>query len=129
MSRPNAAYTKSLREDACNRFPRLKWDLSDNAIAEFMTDGSWPKAQKFRDSRAMAGPSNLWPKATRLGISAMAHRNGTMRNSGLIANDGNNAKSGGVVWKLGQITRRVETVEWELGTTYQIPLRVSLPIK
>jgi hypothetical protein len=55
MSRPSTAYTKSLREDACNRFPRLKWELSDSAIAEFMTDESWPKAQKFRDNK-----SNGW---------------------------------------------------------------------
>jgi len=32
LSRPNTAYTKSLREDACQRFPRLKWELNDSAI-------------------------------------------------------------------------------------------------
>jgi hypothetical protein len=55
MSRPNTAYTKDLREDAMQRFPRLRWELSDNAIAEFMADKSWPKAQKHRDSK-----SNGW---------------------------------------------------------------------
>jgi hypothetical protein len=35
--------------------PRLKWERSDTAIAEFMTDESWPKAQKFRDNK-----SNGW---------------------------------------------------------------------
>jgi energy-coupling factor transporter ATP-binding protein EcfA2 len=51
MSRPSTAYTKSLREDAIERFPRLRWELSDNALEEFMTDESWPKATKFRDAK------------------------------------------------------------------------------
>jgi hypothetical protein len=55
MSRPSTAYTKSLRLDACDRFPRLRFELSDNTIAEFMSDKSWPKAQKFRDNK-----SNGW---------------------------------------------------------------------
>jgi hypothetical protein len=49
--RPNTAYTKSLREDACNRFPRLKWDLSDNNIADFLSDKGWLKATKYRDAK------------------------------------------------------------------------------
>jgi hypothetical protein len=49
MSRPSTAYTKSLREDAIDRFPRLRWELSDNMLEEFMTDEGWPKATKFRD--------------------------------------------------------------------------------
>jgi Family of unknown function (DUF5906) len=55
MSRPSTAYTKSLRLDACDRFPRLRWELSDNTIAEFLADKSWPKATKFRDNK-----SNGW---------------------------------------------------------------------
>jgi hypothetical protein len=51
MSRPSTAYTKSLREDAIDRFPRLRWELSDNMIEEFMTDESWPKATKHRDAK------------------------------------------------------------------------------
>jgi Family of unknown function (DUF5906) len=51
ISRPNTAYTKSLREDAIERFPRLRWELSDNALADFMTDQSWPKAQRFRNNK------------------------------------------------------------------------------
>ena len=51
MSRPRTAYTKSLREDAMARFPRLRGDLSDNQIEEFMTDAGWPKAHRFRDNR------------------------------------------------------------------------------
>ena len=51
MSRPRTAYTKSLREDAMSRFPRLRGDLSDNQIEEFMTDAGWPKAHRFRDNR------------------------------------------------------------------------------
>jgi hypothetical protein len=51
ISRPNTAYTRSLREDAIQRFPRLRWELSDSAIADFMTDQSWPKAKKYRDSK------------------------------------------------------------------------------
>jgi hypothetical protein len=51
LSRPNTAYTKSLREDAIERFPRLRWELSDSAIADFMTDESWPKGTKFRDNK------------------------------------------------------------------------------
>jgi hypothetical protein len=51
ISRPNTAYTKSLREDARQRFPRL-YDLSDNTIEDFMTDESWPKAEKkYRDNK------------------------------------------------------------------------------
>ena len=34
-----------------SRFPRLRGDLSDNQIEEFMTDASWPKAHRFRDNR------------------------------------------------------------------------------
>jgi hypothetical protein len=51
ISRPNTAYTKSLREDAIERFPRLRWELSDSAIAEFLTNASWPKATKYRDNK------------------------------------------------------------------------------
>ena len=51
MSRPSTAYTKSLREDAMDRFPRLKWELSDNGIADFLSDKNWPKAQKYRDNK------------------------------------------------------------------------------
>jgi hypothetical protein len=50
ISRPNTAYTASLREDAIERFPRLRWELSDSMIEDFMTDDSWPKGKKFRDS-------------------------------------------------------------------------------
>jgi len=50
ISRPNTAYTKSLREDAIQRFPRLRFELSDSIIEDFMTDESWVKAKKFRDS-------------------------------------------------------------------------------
>jgi hypothetical protein len=50
-SRPSTAYTKSLREDAMDRFPRLKWELSDNNIADFLSDKNWPKAQKYRDNK------------------------------------------------------------------------------
>src|SRR5262249_38070876 len=55
LSRPNTAYTKSLREDAIERFPRLRWELSDSIIANFMSDESWPKANKHRDAQ-----SNGW---------------------------------------------------------------------
>jgi Family of unknown function (DUF5906) len=51
ISRPNTAYTKSLREDACERFPRLKYELSDSMIEDFMTDATWVKATKHRDSK------------------------------------------------------------------------------
>jgi hypothetical protein len=51
LSRPSTAYTKSLREDAMQRYPRLRYELSDNMLEEFMTNQSWPKATKFRDSK------------------------------------------------------------------------------
>ena len=51
LSRPSTAYTKSLREDAMQRYPRIRFELSDNTIEEFMTNKSWPKATKFRDNR------------------------------------------------------------------------------
>ena len=51
LSRPSTAYTKNLREDAMQRYPRLRFELSDNTIEEFMTNKSWPKATKFRDNK------------------------------------------------------------------------------
>lgn len=34
-----------------DRFQRLKSDLTDNSLQDFMTDKSWPKAErKFRDN-------------------------------------------------------------------------------
>ena len=51
ISRPNTGYTKSLREDACERFPRLKWELSDIMLEDFLTDENWMKAKKFRDAK------------------------------------------------------------------------------
>jgi hypothetical protein len=50
LSRPSTAYTKALREDAIERFPRLRWELSDSALADFLSDEGWPKATKFRDA-------------------------------------------------------------------------------
>ena len=51
ISRPNTAYTQSLREDACQRFPRLRFELSDSIFEDFMTDENWVKAKKYRDSK------------------------------------------------------------------------------
>jgi hypothetical protein len=52
MSRPSTAYTKSLREDAMQRFPRLRhYGLSDNDIRDFMLDKNWVKGEKFRDNQ------------------------------------------------------------------------------
>ena len=33
------------------RYPRLRFELSDNTIEEFMANKSWPKATKFRDNK------------------------------------------------------------------------------
>jgi hypothetical protein len=55
ISRPTTAYTKRLREDAMQRFPRLRFELSDNALAEFLSDEAWIKAKKHRDNK-----SNGW---------------------------------------------------------------------
>jgi len=35
---PSRAYTEDLRKDAKEKFPRLKWDLSDVALANFLKD-------------------------------------------------------------------------------------------
>jgi len=51
MSRPSTTYTKRLKDNATERFPRLKWELSDNQLAEFLLDSEWPKAGRFRDSK------------------------------------------------------------------------------
>src|SRR5262249_8631 len=51
LSRPNTAYTMHLTADACKRFPRLRFELSDSMLEEFVTDEGWPKAKKFRDNR------------------------------------------------------------------------------
>jgi hypothetical protein len=39
----------SLTADARERFPRLRWELSDSMLEDFVTDKSWPKATKYRD--------------------------------------------------------------------------------
>ena len=49
ISRPNTAYTMSLTADARERFPRLRWELSDSMLEDFVTDNGWPKATKYRD--------------------------------------------------------------------------------
>jgi hypothetical protein len=51
LSRPSTAYTMHLTADACKRFPRLRFELSDTMLEEFVTDESWPKAKKFRSNR------------------------------------------------------------------------------
>ena len=43
--------TFSLRKDACERFPRLRWELSDSMLEDFVTDEGWLKARKYRDSK------------------------------------------------------------------------------
>jgi len=45
ISRPNTAYTKSLTADARERFPRLRWELSDSMLEDFVTDEGWPREQ------------------------------------------------------------------------------------
>jgi hypothetical protein len=50
ISRPNTAYTYSLTADARERFPRLRWELSDIMLEDFVTDERWPKAKKYRDA-------------------------------------------------------------------------------
>jgi len=39
------------KRDALDRFPRLRYELSDNALRDFLADKDWPKAEKYRDSR------------------------------------------------------------------------------
>jgi hypothetical protein len=51
VERSNTAYTKELKRDALDRFPRLRYELSDNALRDFLADRDWPKAEKYRDSR------------------------------------------------------------------------------
>jgi hypothetical protein len=50
ISRPNTAYTYSLTADARERFPRLRFELSDIMLEDFVTDKDWPKAKKYRDA-------------------------------------------------------------------------------
>jgi hypothetical protein len=54
-SRPSTAYTKDLRNDAIERYQRLRYELTDNALGNFLIDDGWPKAEKFRDNK-----SNGW---------------------------------------------------------------------
>jgi len=35
----------------CQRFPRLRFELSDSIFEDFMTDENWVKAKKYRDSK------------------------------------------------------------------------------
>jgi hypothetical protein len=37
-NKPNTAFTSRLRDDAKERVPRLKWDLSDVMLKDFLTD-------------------------------------------------------------------------------------------
>jgi len=37
-ARPNTAYTRSLMDDAIERVPRLRWELSDVGLRNFLTD-------------------------------------------------------------------------------------------
>ena len=41
----------NLTADARDRFPRLRFELSDSMLEDFLTDEGWPKAKKFRDSK------------------------------------------------------------------------------
>src|SRR5262249_11985721 len=38
LNRPNTAFTRSLLDDAIERVPRLKWDLTEVALRNFLTD-------------------------------------------------------------------------------------------
>ena len=38
LTRPNTAFTKSLLEDAMERVPRLKWDLTEVGLRNFLID-------------------------------------------------------------------------------------------
>jgi hypothetical protein len=51
LSKPSTTYTKRLRDNATDRFPRLRYELSDNQLRDFLLDPDWPKAVKFRDSK------------------------------------------------------------------------------
>jgi hypothetical protein len=88
------------------RFPRSKWELSDNTIREFMTDESWPKAQKFRDKNNGWTFEPLGRKPRGNGINAMALNPGATCRNGSVASDVVEAMSASV-----------ETVEWSLGNT------------
>src|SRR5262249_19275467 len=51
-NKPNAAYTRSLADDAKERFPRLKYDLSEVVLRNFLThrEGFGFKIKKSRTS-------------------------------------------------------------------------------
>jgi Family of unknown function (DUF5906) len=52
--RPNTAYTRGLIDDAKERFPRLKWDLTDVSLQQFLTDPERAgiPCEKHRDAKA-----------------------------------------------------------------------------
>jgi hypothetical protein len=92
MSGPSTAYTKSLRLDACDRFPRLRFELSASPSLCPTKAGRRPKS--FGTTKATAGLSNHWPKAAQLGTSATAPDNGTKCGNGLIVKCGSEGTSG-----------------------------------
>jgi hypothetical protein len=49
-SRPSTAYTHSLKKDAIDRFPRLRYDLSDTMIRDFILDEGWPKGNDNKNN-------------------------------------------------------------------------------
>jgi hypothetical protein len=52
--RPNTAYTRGLIDDAKERFPRLKFDLTDVSLQQFLTDPDriGIACEKYRDASA-----------------------------------------------------------------------------
>ena len=54
-NRPNTAFTSSLRDDAKERVPRLKWDLTEVALRDFLVDDLDIPCAKFR-----AASGNGW---------------------------------------------------------------------
>jgi hypothetical protein len=51
-ARPNISYTKNLREDAKEKVPRLRYDLTNEALRNFLTDEETlgVKCEKYRSS-------------------------------------------------------------------------------
>jgi len=49
-NRPNTAFTKNLLDDAKERVPRLKWDLTEVALRNFLVDEIGIPCSKFRVS-------------------------------------------------------------------------------
>jgi Family of unknown function (DUF5906) len=78
-NRPNTAFTRSLLDDAKERIPRLRWDLSEVSLRNFLVDEIDIPCTKYRATSATAGVSLLLMNFGKLGLAVTVPLNGIRR--------------------------------------------------